>query len=67
VVIARNTITTPYIGAGPAEVEDLITVRLKVLEEVEGVEEITSSRAGLSSITIEFSWGTDVDARLVDA
>jgi len=38
-----------------------------VLEEVEGVEEITSnSRAGLSSITIEFSWGTDVDARLVD-
>jgi len=28
-----------------------------VLEEVEGVEEITS-RAGLSSITIEFNWGT---------
>ena len=62
------TITTPYIGAGPAEVEDLITRPIEeVLEEVEGVEEITSnSRAGLSSITIEFSWGTDVDARLVD-
>jgi len=62
------TITTP-IGAGPAEVEDLITRPIEeVLEEVEGVEEITSnSRAGLSSITIEFNWGTDVDARLVDA
>ncbi|PSB28942.1 efflux RND transporter permease subunit [Chlorogloea sp. CCALA 695] len=62
------TITTPYIGAGPAEVEDLITRPIEeVLEEVEGVEEITSnSRAGLSSITIEFNWGTNVDARLVD-
>ncbi len=62
------TITTPYIGAGPAEVEDLITRPIEeVLEEVEGVEEITSnSRAGLSSITMEFNWGTDVDARLVD-
>jgi len=63
VVIARNYNYYSYIGAGPA-VEDLITRRLK--KEVEGVEEITSnSRAGLS-ITIEFNWGTDVDARLVD-
>jgi HAE1 family hydrophobic/amphiphilic exporter-1 len=62
------TITTPYIGAGPAEVEDLITRPIEeVLEEVEGVEEITSnSRAGLSSINIEFDWGIDVDDRLVD-
>jgi len=65
VVIAHYNYYSLY-RAGPAEVEDLITVRLKKCE-VEGVEEITSSRAGLSSITIEFSWGTDVDARLVDA
>lgn len=62
------TISTPYIGAAPAEVEDLITRPIEdVLDEVEGVEEITSqSLAGFSTITMEFSWGTDVDARLVD-
>jgi hydrophobic/amphiphilic exporter-1 (mainly G- bacteria), HAE1 family len=62
------SITTPYIGAAPSEVEDLVTRPIEeVLEEVEGVQEISSSsRAGLSSINIEFDWGTDVDARLVD-
>lgn len=38
-----------------------------LLEEVEGVQEITSqSLSGVSTITVEFDWGTDVDARLVD-
>lgn len=62
------SITTPYIGAGPTEVEDLVTRPIEeVLEEVEGVEQITSSsRSGISSIGMEFDWGTDVDARLVD-
>lgn len=62
------TISTPYIGAAPAEVEDLITRPIEeVLEEVEGVQEITSqSLPGFSNITIEFDWGTDVDTRLVD-
>ncbi|MBD2212983.1 efflux RND transporter permease subunit [Nostoc linckia FACHB-104] len=62
------TITTPYIGAAPAEVEDLITRPIEdVLEEIEGVEEITSqSLSGISTITIKFDWGTDVDARLVN-
>ncbi|MDZ7955013.1 efflux RND transporter permease subunit [Nostoc sp. DedQUE09] len=62
------TITTPYIGAAPAEVEDLITRPIEdVLEEIEGVQEITSqSLSGISTITIKFEWGTDVDARLVN-
>lgn len=62
------TITTPYIGAAPAEVEDLITRPIEdLLEEIEGVQEITSqSFAGISTITLEFEWGTDVDARLLD-
>jgi HAE1 family hydrophobic/amphiphilic exporter-1 len=62
------TISTPYIGAGPAEVEDLVTRPIEErLDEVEGVEEITSqSLAGFSNITMEFNWGTNVDARLVD-
>ncbi|WP_009632428.1 efflux RND transporter permease subunit [Synechocystis sp. PCC 7509] len=61
------TISTPYIGAAPAEVEDLITRPIEdVLEEIEGVQEITSqSLSGFSTITMEFQWGTDVDARLV--
>lgn len=61
------TISTPYIGAAPAEVEDLITRPIEdVLEEIEGVQEITSqSLPGFSTITMEFEWGTDIDARLV--
>ena len=62
------SIATPYIGAGPAEVEDLITRPIEeVMEEVEGVQEISSnSRPGLSSINLEFEWGTDPDERLLD-
>ena len=48
------SITTPYIGAGPAEVEDLITRPIEeVMEKVEGVQEISSnSRPGRSSINL---------------
>ncbi|MGF1486830.1 MAG: efflux RND transporter permease subunit [Prochloraceae cyanobacterium] len=62
------TISTPYLGASPNEVEDLITRPIEErLEEVRGVEEITSnSGAGTSSITLEFDWDADIDRRLVD-
>jgi HAE1 family hydrophobic/amphiphilic exporter-1 len=62
------TISTPYIGAAPAEVEDLITRPIEdVLEEIEGVQEITSqSFPGISTITLKFEWGTDVNARQLD-
>jgi len=62
------TITTAYPGAAPAEVEDLVTRPLEeVLEQVPGVQEVKSaSRAGTSSISLEFAWGTDVNLRLVD-
>jgi hydrophobic/amphiphilic exporter-1 (mainly G- bacteria), HAE1 family len=61
------TISTPYIGAAPSEVESLITRPIEnVLEEIEGIQEITSqSLSGFSTITMKFDWGTDVDARLV--
>jgi hydrophobic/amphiphilic exporter-1 (mainly G- bacteria), HAE1 family len=61
------TISTPYSGAAPAEVENLITRPIEnVLEEIEGIQEITSqSLSGFSTITMKFDWGTDVDARLV--
>jgi HAE1 family hydrophobic/amphiphilic exporter-1 len=62
------TITTPYPGASPAEVEDLITRPIEErMEEVLGVQEITSSsRSGTSSITLEFTWNTDLNAALLD-
>ncbi len=62
------TITTAYPGAGPTEVEDLITRPIEErMEEVLGVQEISSSsRSGVSSISLEFSDGSDVNERLVD-
>lgn len=61
-------ITTPYVGASPTEVEDLITRPIEeVLEEVDGVQEITSiSSFGSSKISLEFNWGKDLDRSLVD-
>ncbi|MEM6519773.1 MAG: efflux RND transporter permease subunit [Cyanobacteria bacterium P01_C01_bin.70] len=62
------TITTPYPGASPTEVEDLVTRPIEErMEEVEGVQEITSiNRLGLSTINLEFDWDADVDERFVD-
>lgn len=62
------TITTPFPGAGPAEVEDLITRPIEErMEEVLGVQEITSSsRASTSSITLKFNGNGDLNQRLVD-
>ena len=62
------SITTPYSGASPAEVEDLVTRPIEErLEEVQGIQEITStSRAGVSNINVEFDWDSDIDRSLVD-
>ncbi|KAB8317215.1 efflux RND transporter permease subunit [Tolypothrix campylonemoides VB511288] len=62
------TITTPYPGAGPTTVEDLITRPIEErMEEVLGVREITSnSRTGFSAITLEFTPDSNANERLVD-
>jgi HAE1 family hydrophobic/amphiphilic exporter-1 len=62
------SIRTPYLGASPSEVEDLVTRPIEErLEEVPGVQEITStSSAGLSNISVEFAWNSDIDRSLVD-
>jgi hydrophobic/amphiphilic exporter-1 (mainly G- bacteria), HAE1 family len=62
------TITTPYPGASPTEVEDLVTRPIEErMEEVLGVQKIdSSSRPGISSITLEFDWDSDLNERLVD-
>jgi hydrophobic/amphiphilic exporter-1 (mainly G- bacteria), HAE1 family len=62
------TIRTPYLGAAPVEVEDLVTRSIEEqMEQVQGVQEVSSiSRTGLSVITLEFEEGNDLNDRLVD-
>ena len=62
------TISTSYSGASPREVEELITRPIEErLEEVQGIQEVTSSSSsGRSSINLEFNWDSDIDRRLVD-
>jgi len=62
------TITTTYPGAAPTEVEDLVTRPIEErMEEVLGVQEMTSSsRPGISTITLEFTWNSDLNERMVD-
>ncbi|MCC5625584.1 efflux RND transporter permease subunit, partial [Nostoc sp. CHAB 5715] len=62
------TITTTYPGAGPTEVEDLITRPIEEqMQEVLGVQEISStSRAGRSSITLEFAQDANARERMID-
>ncbi|AFY56898.1 cation/multidrug efflux pump [Rivularia sp. PCC 7116] len=62
------TISTSYSGASPREVEELITRPIEErLEEVQGIQEVTSSSAsGISTINLEFNWDSDIDRRLVD-
>jgi HAE1 family hydrophobic/amphiphilic exporter-1 len=63
------TLETRYAGAAPAEVESLIT---RPIEEsvgiISGVQRLTSrSRSGLSQVTLEFAWDTNMDLATLDA
>lgn len=63
------TIETRYAGAAPAEVESLVT---RPIEEsvgiISGVQRLTSrSRSGLSQVTLEFAWDTNMDLATLDA
>ena len=62
------SISTEYPGAGPEEVENLVT---RVLEETVstavGVEDVFSnSSEGSSRVTVTFPFGTDLDAAAAD-
>jgi hydrophobic/amphiphilic exporter-1 (mainly G- bacteria), HAE1 family len=63
------TIETKYAGAAPAEVESLVT---RPIEEsvgiISGVQRLTSrSRSGLSQVTLEFAWKTNMDLAALEA
>jgi len=56
------TVNTKYEGAGPQEVERLITERIeKTVSTIDNVKDVrsTSGEDG-SSVTVDFNWGTDL-------
>ncbi len=62
------SITTEYEDASPEEVEELITRPIeRGVSAVTGIEEISSvSAEGVSSITIKFTWGANLDEAVSD-
>jgi len=62
------TVTTLYPGAGPEEVETLITRPMEqTIGSVQGVERMSSqSSEGSSSVRVQFSWGTNLDPAIGD-
>ena len=62
------TVQTEYEGAAPVEMENLITRPVEdAVGVVNGVNRvISSSRADISEVTLEFSWGTNMDFASLD-
>ncbi|MFH2009463.1 MAG: efflux RND transporter permease subunit, partial [bacterium] len=58
----KVVVVTQYAGAGPKDVEKLVTQPIEnAVASVEGVKEVTSkSKYGMSVVEVEFSWGTDM-------
>ena len=62
------TVQTEYEGAAPVEMENLITRPVEdAVGVVNGVNRVvSSSRADISEVTLEFSWGTNMDFASLD-
>ncbi len=65
----KLSVLTEYPGSGPEEVEKFITTKLEgPLSSIPGIKRIDSiSREGISIVTLEFHWGTDMDFALLHA
>ncbi len=61
--IPAVSVITAYEGAGPEEIETLITEPIEdVLSTISGVDEVISvSKEGLSAVTLKFEWGEKID------
>ncbi len=62
------TVRTDYVGAAPAEIENLITKPTEeALGVVKNVEQLRSiSRTGQSDVVLEFAWGTNMDYAVLE-
>jgi HAE1 family hydrophobic/amphiphilic exporter-1 len=59
----RLSVMTQYPGVAPEEIETLITAPLEAaVSRIPGMRRVESvSKEGVSYMTLEFSWGTDMD------
>jgi len=66
--IPAVSVLTAYEGAGPEEVETMITEPMEdSLSTISGVDEVISvSKEGLSAVTLRFSWGKKIDETIND-
>jgi HAE1 family hydrophobic/amphiphilic exporter-1 len=66
--IPAVSVMTAYEGAGPEEVETLITEPIEdVLSTISGVDEVISvSKEGMSAVTLKFDWGEEIDESIND-
>jgi HAE1 family hydrophobic/amphiphilic exporter-1 len=66
--VPMAVVMTTYEGAGPKEVETLVTIPLEeiivTVDKVKGVN--SSSTQGQSLIIVEFDWGTDMDIAMLE-
>jgi HAE1 family hydrophobic/amphiphilic exporter-1 len=65
----KLSVLTEYAGASPEEIEKLITANLEsVFAPIPGVKRVSSvSREGISLVSLEFHWGTDMNFALLHA
>ncbi|MBE0460896.1 MAG: efflux RND transporter permease subunit [Candidatus Aminicenantes bacterium] len=63
----RLSISTQYPGVAPEEIETLVTAPLEAaVSRIPGLRRVESvSKEGVSNMTLEFSWGTDMDFALL--
>ncbi len=63
----RLSVVTSYPGVAPEEIETLVTAPLEAsVARIPGLIRIESvSREGVSTMTLEFKWGTDMDFALL--
>ncbi len=59
----RLSVVTEYAGVAPEEIETFVTQRLEAaVSRIPGLRRVESiSKEGRSYMTLEFSWGTDMD------
>jgi len=66
IVMPYGYVMTTYMGAGPEEIESLITNKLESsINEVSEIKSLTSSSSyGFSGIFVEFEQGVDIDKKI---
>lgn len=66
--VPNIVVMTNYTGVGPEEMENLISKPIEeAVSTVNNVKKIKStSTEGMSSVNIEFNWGTDMDTAAAD-